>query len=121
VLIFYGPFVHPLSRKMINWAYSSLDSEHISAVNVVLFAVVEQFTWIILVKVFIVLLTYWLLDVPTGLTFKNSTFCPHSVFMCIVFISEQTATFVLCDINRLLLITVMESVYCSELTGCLKG
>ena len=91
--------------------------------NAVLFAVVEQFTWIILVKlmVFIVLLTCWLLDVPLGLTFRNSTFCPHSVFMCIVFISEQTATFVLCDINRLLFITVMESVYCSELTGCLKG
>ena len=26
-----------------------------------------------------------------SLTFNNSTFCPHTVFMCFVFISEQTA------------------------------
>jgi len=26
----------------------------------------------------------------TSLTFNNSTFCPHSVFMCFVWISEQT-------------------------------
>ena len=26
----------------------------------------------------------WLLFVPSGLTFKNSTFCKHSVFMCFV-------------------------------------
>jgi hypothetical protein len=42
---------------------------------------------------------YWLLDAPTDLTFNNSTFCPHSVFMCFVFISEQTATFALHNIN----------------------
>jgi len=29
----------------------------------------------------------------TSLTFNNSTFCPHSVFMCFVWISEQTAIF----------------------------
>jgi hypothetical protein len=29
--------------------------------------------------------------VPPGLTFKKSPFCPHSVFMCFVWISEQTA------------------------------
>ena len=29
----------------------------------------------------------------TSLTFRNPTFCPHSVFMCIVWISEQTALF----------------------------
>jgi hypothetical protein len=34
---------------------------------------------------------YWLHDAPAGLTFNNSTFCPHSI-MCFVFISEQTAT-----------------------------
>jgi hypothetical protein len=28
---------------------------------------------------------------PPGLTFKNSTFCPHSVFVCFVWICEQTA------------------------------
>jgi hypothetical protein len=26
----------------------------------------------------------------TSLTFSNSTFCPHCVFMCFVWISEQT-------------------------------
>jgi len=61
------------------------------------------------VVVFIVLLTYWLLDVATGLTFNNSTFCPHSICMCIIFISEQTATFALCNINWLVFITVMKS------------
>jgi hypothetical protein len=33
----------------------------------------------------------WLLYVPPGLTFTDSTFCPHSVFVCFVWISEQTA------------------------------
>jgi len=28
----------------------------------------------------------WFLYVPQGLTFSNSTFCPHSVFMCFVWI-----------------------------------
>jgi hypothetical protein len=36
---------------------------------------------------------HWLLYVPPGLTLKNSTFCPHSVFMCAVWISEQTVIF----------------------------
>jgi len=35
----------------------------------------------------------------TSLTFSNSTFCPHSVFMCFVWISEQTAIISLCNIN----------------------
>ena len=30
---------------------------------------------------------------------KNSTFCPHSVFMCFVWISEQTAIISLHSIN----------------------
>jgi hypothetical protein len=33
--------------------------------------------------------------------------------MCFVRISEQTATFVLYDINRLVFITEVESVYCA--------
>jgi len=33
----------------------------------------------------------WSLYVPPGLTFNNSTFCPHTVFVCSVWISEQTA------------------------------
>jgi hypothetical protein len=33
------------------------------------------------------------------LTFRNSTFCLHSVFMCFVWISEQTAIISLYSIN----------------------
>ena len=40
-----------------------------------------------------------------SLTFSNSTFCPHSVFMCFVWISEQTAIISLYNINRLVCIT----------------
>ena len=35
----------------------------------------------------------------TSLTFNNSTLCPHSVFMCFVWISEQTAFISLYNIN----------------------
>jgi hypothetical protein len=35
--------------------------------------------------------------IPT--TFSNSTFCPHSVFMCFVWISEQRAIIYLYNIN----------------------
>jgi hypothetical protein len=66
------------------------------------------------------LLEYWLpervgclLYVPPGLTFTNSTFCPHSVFMCFVWISEQTAIISLYNINWLLFITETECVYCA--------
>ena len=31
----------------------------------------------------------WLLYVPTGLTFGNSTFCSQGTFMCLVWLSEQ--------------------------------
>ena len=34
-----------------------------------------------------------------SLTSNNSTFCPHSVFMCFVWISEQTAIISLYNIN----------------------
>ena len=37
----------------------------------------------------------------------------HTVFICFVFISEHTATFVLCNINRLVFITEMKSFYCA--------
>ena len=39
------------------------------------------------------------LYVPPRVTFNNPTFCPHSVFMCFVRISEQTAIFPLHIIN----------------------
>ena len=35
----------------------------------------------------------------TSLTFKNSTFCPHTVFISFVWISEQTAIISLYNIN----------------------
>jgi len=40
-----------------------------------------------------------------SLTISNSTFCPHSVFMCFVWISEQTAIISLYSINWLVFIT----------------
>ena len=40
----------------------------------------------------------------TSLTFSNSTFCPYNVFMCFVWISEQTAIISLYNINWLVFI-----------------
>ena len=55
----------------------------------------------------------------TTLTFGNSTFSPRSVFMCFVWISEQTANVSLYSINWLVSITETESVYCAVRTGSL--
>jgi len=50
--------------------------------------------------------TYWV--------FKcNSTFCPHTVFMCFVWISEQIAIISLYNINWLVFIIETECVYCA--------
>jgi len=54
-----------------------------------------------------------------SLTFSNSTFCPHSVFMCFVWIWEQTTIISLYSINWLLYITETECVYCAVRTGSL--
>jgi len=43
-----------------------------------------------------------------SLTFNNCTFCPHSVFMCFVWIWEQTAIIFLYSINWLVFITETE-------------
>jgi hypothetical protein len=51
--------------------------------------------------------------IPPGLTFINSTFCPHSVFMCFVWISEQAAIIFLYSINRFVLVMEVECVYCA--------
>ena len=51
----------------------------------------------------------------------NSTFCPHSVFMCFVWISEQTAIISLYNINWLDFITERECVYCAVRTGSLHS
>jgi hypothetical protein len=61
----------------------------------------------------------WLLYVPPGLTFPNSTFCPHSVFMCFVWISEQTAIISLYSINWLVFVTETGCVYCAVRTESL--
>jgi len=39
---------------------------------------------------------YWY--VPPGWTFTNSTFWPHIVFMCCIWISEQRAIISLCSV-----------------------
>ena len=49
----------------------------------------------------------------------NSTFCPHSVFMCFVWIWEQTAIISLYSINWLVFITETQCVYCAIRTGSL--
>ena len=51
-----------------------------------------------------------------SLTFTNSTFCPHSVFMCFVWIWEQTAIISLYGINWLVFITETECLYCAVRT-----
>ena len=51
-----------------------------------------------------------------SLTFNNSTFCPHSVFVCFVWISEQTAIISLYNINWLVFITETVCVYCAVRT-----
>jgi hypothetical protein len=52
----------------------------------------------------------------TNLTFSNSTFCPHSAFMCFVWISEQTAIISLYSINCPVCVTETECVYCAVRT-----
>ena len=56
----------------------------------------------------------------TSLTFANFTFCLHTVFMCFVWISEQTAIISLYNIDWLVCITETESVYCAVRTECLN-
>ena len=54
-----------------------------------------------------------------SLTFSNSTFCPHSVFMCFVWIWEQTAIISLCRIYWLDFLIETECVYCAVRTWSL--
>jgi hypothetical protein len=56
---------------------------------------------------------YRRLTFKAGITFTNSTFCPHSVFMCFVWIWKQTAIISLYTFNWLVCITETESVYCA--------
>ena len=54
------------------------------------------------------------------LILNKTTFCRHSVFMCFVWISEQTAIISLYSINWLVCITETECVYCAVRTGYLN-
>jgi len=54
-----------------------------------------------------------------SLTLSSSTFCPHSLFMCFVWISEQTAIISLYNINWLVCVTETECVYCAVRTVAL--
>ena len=56
----------------------------------------------------------------TSLTFNNSTFWSHSVFMCFVWIWEQTAIISLYNNNWLVCIADTACVYCAVRTGSLK-
>ena len=57
--------------------------------------------------------------VPPGLTFSNSMFCPPGVFMCFVWIWEQTAIIFLYSIDWLVCLTETECIYCVVWTGSL--
>jgi hypothetical protein len=52
----------------------------------------------------------------TSLTFTDSTFCPHSVFLYVIWIWEQATIISLYSINWLVCITETECVYCSVRT-----
>ena len=43
----------------------------------------------------------------------HSTFCPHSVLLCFVWISEQTGIISLYSIDWLVFVTETECVYCA--------
>ena len=54
--------------------------------------------------------------VPPALTFRNSTFCPRSVFVCSIWISEQLFPYTIISlyrINWLVCINQVQCVYCA--------
>jgi len=63
--------------------------------------------------------TVYLLRGTDWIFIYNSTFYPHSVFMCFVWIWEQTAIISLYNINWLVCITETECVYCAVRVGSL--
>jgi hypothetical protein len=52
-----------------------------------------------------------------NLTFSNTTFCPHSVFVCSMWIWEQTVIISVYSIDWLIFITETVSVYCAVRTA----
>ena len=69
-----------------------------------------------IIRCFPLVTTQCSLYVPSSWTLNNSTFCPHSVFMCFVWISEQTAIISLYNINWLVCTTETQCVYCAVRT-----
>jgi hypothetical protein len=59
---------------------------------------------------------HWFLHIWPGLALTNSTFCPLNVFMCFVWVSEQTAIISLYNFKWLVFITETECVYCAVRT-----
>jgi hypothetical protein len=63
---------------------------------------------------------------PTGYVMQHQVYhpttvrCAHAVFVCFVFIWEQTAIISLYSINWLVFITEMKSVHCAVRTGSLN-
>ena len=51
---------------------------------------------------------------------SKTVYFANIIFMCCVFISEQTTTFALDNINCLVFIIDMKSVYCAVRTGSLN-
>ena len=63
-------------------------------------------TWLSSVSVLLLTLYSPVVTIyTTTLAFNNSTFCPQSIFMCFVWISEQTTIISLYSINWLVFIT----------------
>jgi hypothetical protein len=59
-------------------------------------------------------------EVTISLTFDNSTFCSHGIFVCFVWIGEQTAIISIYGINWQVFITETERVHCAVRNGYLK-
>ena len=95
------------------WAFGILDGSNVCCDSYHVYNVTE-------IYIYIYIYIYTHTHTHTiKLTLKNSTFCPHSVFMCFVWFSEQTAIISLYNINWLFFITETEGVYCAVGTGSL--
>ena len=57
--------------------------------------------------------TWWLLYIPQGLTLNISTVCPHSVFMWLVWISEQRVIISLHSMNWFVFINLTWCIFSS--------
>ena len=65
----------------------------------------ENKTYICIIYIYVNIYSPLVTICTASLAFNNSTFCPHSEFMCFVWIWEQTAIISLYNINWLVCIT----------------